>query len=174
MGDNRDARRRRPVRRLKHRLSLDAYRGEAAATFTVCAEGRLETFTNEHVVANILLALRRACGQHRCRILIYCFMPDHVHVALQGISPSSDIWKAMKLFKQLSGYWLSRNLPTVKWQGDFFDHILRDEHELARHLRYIAWNPVRRGLVSEWSEHPFTGSDLPDLPAILGDGKDPA
>ena len=73
----------------------------------------------------------------------------------------------MKLFKQLSGHWLARNLSGVKWQKDFYDHILREEDELMKHLRYIAENPVRRGLVAEWNEYPFTGSEVFDLQTVL-------
>ena len=80
----------------------------------------------------------------------------------------------MVMFKQLTGYWLARHLPGVRWQKDFFDRVLRDDDELVRQLRYVAENPVRRGLVRDWREYAFTGSDVYDLGALLSRDQDPA
>lgn len=33
------------------------------------------------------------------------------------------------------------------WQTRFWEHHIRDEHDLAAHLRYCWWNPVKHGLV---------------------------
>jgi len=62
--------------------------------------------------------------------MLYCFMPYHMHVALRGKTPSSDTWRAMVLFKQLSGHWLARNRTGFLWQGDFYDHVVRKEEDL--------------------------------------------
>jgi putative transposase len=162
------------MRRLKHRLATDVYRGEVAATFTSCIAGKSELFLGDDVVAFFLQSLRRASDGQRCRILIYCFMPEHLHVALQGSTPSSHLLKAIALVKQRTGYWLAHHRPGVRWQKGFFDHVLRDEEELLRHLRYIAENPVRRGLASDWRKYAFTGSDVYDLGTFLAGSKDPA
>jgi putative transposase len=34
----------------------------------------------------------------------------------------------------------------VDWQRDFFDHRLRDHHELEEKTSYILMNPVRKAL----------------------------
>jgi REP element-mobilizing transposase RayT len=158
-----EVRKRRPVRRLRHRLALETYRGEVTASFTACVAGKQDLFVSSDIVGIFRQALWRASDRYQCEVLIYCFMPDHLHVALHGRTPSSDLWKAMTLFKQVTGHWLARHLPRVQWQKDFFDHILREEDELVRQLRYIADNPVRRGLVTEWHAYPFTGSEVLDL-----------
>jgi REP element-mobilizing transposase RayT len=96
-------------------------------------------------------------------------MPDHVHLALRGTSPEADLWKAMSLFKQLSGYRLARRSAAFRWQKDYFDHVIRGEDELATQLGYIAHNPVRRGLASRVDAYPFTGSDVFDLGKLTED-----
>ena len=53
------------------------------------------------------------------------------------------------------------------WQKDFYDHIVRDEDETGRHIRYILNNPVKQGLVRHWKDYPFMGSTLLDLGALL-------
>jgi putative transposase len=44
------------------------------------------------------------------------------------------------------------------WQKRFWDHIIRDEEDLAQHLDYIHYNPVKHGLVTrpeEWQHSSF-------------------
>jgi REP-associated tyrosine transposase len=96
-------------------------------------------------------------------------MPEHLHVTLQGLDDASDAWAAMVKFKQLTGYWFSQNTPSVRWQGDFHDHIIRADEDFAAHVCYTAENPVRRGLVREWLRYPFTGAIGVDLESLLAD-----
>jgi len=35
------------------------------------------------------------------------------------------------------------------WQYRFWDHIVRDEDDLRRHLDYIHYNPVKHGMVTD-------------------------
>jgi REP element-mobilizing transposase RayT len=163
-----------PIRRRKHRLPRDAYRGEIAVSFTACINGRHELFVTQDVVATFRDALRRACSATGVQALIFVFMPDHLHTILQGLNSTSDLWRTMSLFKQFTGYWLARHKPGVTWQGDFYDYIVRDDGDLRKHLRYIVDNPVRRGLVQDWHVYPFQGSDLHDLHEFFDRGEGPA
>jgi putative transposase len=94
--------------------------------------------------------LKQAIEKHQVKNWAYVFMPDHLHFILEGESKDSDLWKAVVLFKQLAGFWLLRNQPEVKWQKDFYDHVLRRNEELKKHIYYILKNPVRQGLVANW------------------------
>jgi len=69
-------------------------------------------------------------------------MPDHLHAILAfgrepGMVTVVRNWK--KFVAARYG---------VRWQRDFFDHRLRDHHELEEKASYIMNNPVRRGLCS--------------------------
>ena len=48
---------------------------------------------------------------------------------------------------------------TIRWQGDFYDHVLRESErstdEFDAILAYIRGNPERAGLVRHWSEYPY-------------------
>ena len=35
------------------------------------------------------------------------------------------------------------------WQGRFWDHIIRDQDDMNRHIDYIHYNPVKHSLVSD-------------------------
>lgn len=46
----------------------------------------------------------------------------------------------------------------MKWQKDFYDHVLRTDEKIVVQVRYILDNPVRKGLVKMWEEYPFKGA----------------
>jgi putative transposase len=73
-----------------------------------------------------------------CRLCL--LMPDHLHAILAfprepGMQTVIANWKKFVAVKF-----------GVKWQRDFFDHRLRDHHELREKTSYILMNPVRKGL----------------------------
>jgi REP element-mobilizing transposase RayT len=73
-----------------------------------------------------------------CRLCL--LMPDHLHAIVAfprepGIKTVITNWKRFVAAKL-----------GVKWQRDFFDHRLRDHHELDEKTGYILMNPVRKGL----------------------------
>ena len=43
----------------------------------------------------------------------------------------------------------------VFWQSESYDHVVRDDRELERIIRYILGNPVKAGLVRDWHEWKF-------------------
>jgi hypothetical protein len=51
----------------------------------------------------------------------------------------------------------------IKWQKDYYDHILRKKENLNIHIKYILNNPVRAGLVDYWKQYPYKGSTLYNL-----------
>ena len=83
-----------------------------------------------------------------------------------GTDEHADTLNFIKMYKQKTGYWLSRNLND-RWQKDFYDHVIRKEENLISIARYILDNPVRKGLVARWDDYPFKGSIGFDLEDIL-------
>ena len=154
------------VREKPHRLPRAVYRGAITAAFTARIAGRQRPFPDPAVVGVASDLLRAAAEKHQCAVLIYCFIPDHVHLIVQGQSSAADLWQTMTAFKQQSGYWFGRHRPSVRWQKDFYDHVVRASEDLRAQVRYVADNPVRKGLAQEWQLYPFTGAigiDLADL-----------
>jgi putative transposase len=80
-------------------------------------------------------------------------MPDHFH-GLFGLGDSGKtLGEICGAFKSLSTrvYW--RWFKGKLWQRQFFDHIIRNDTDLAETLQYIELNPARDGLL-EW---PYVG-----------------
>ena len=42
------------------------------------------------------------------------------------------------------------------WQAESYDHIVRDEDELERIIKYVIYNPVKAGLVDRWEDWKHT------------------
>jgi putative transposase len=73
-----------------------------------------------------------------CRLCL--LMPDHLHGIIAfprepGMQVAITNWKKFVAAKF-----------GVRWQRDFFDHRLRNHHELEEKTAYILMNPVRKGL----------------------------
>ncbi len=156
------------VREQKHRLPREAYRGEVIAAFTLCLKDRYPGFQPRETVHILIEMLHRSCDEHRCIVLIYCFMPDHLHLILQGRSAEADLWRAVVQFKQRSGFWLAQK-QGCRWQKDFYDHVMRKDEDVKAQIKYVANNPVRKGLVAQWDEYSYTGAIGVDLREVLAD-----
>ena len=151
------------IREKHHRLSPEIYRGTRIVSFTACIKNRVPFFTTNDRFKNCEEMLLGTLRSFECGADVYLFMPDHVHLLLFGKTEKADALGAMKSFKQKSGFWLSRNHPSVHWQKDFYDHILRNDKAIEKHMLYILNNPLRKQLVEHWKDYPFKGSTVHNL-----------
>jgi len=151
----------------KHRLSLDCYRGRVRINFTLCIENKKAFFKDEAVINKFLEILKETLNKYDCKNIIYIFMPDHLHLILEGFSGEADLWKAIVLFKQKTGFWLSKNGNGIRWQKDFYDHVHRKDDNLRKHISYILDNPVRKKIVVNWKDYSFKGSLDFDIEKII-------
>ena len=81
---------------------------------------------------------------------IILLMPDHLHALVsfpweEGTGMSRVISKWKRYLARQAG---------ICWQRDYFDHRLRNEEDHAEKWAYLRENPVRAGLVSEFSLWP--------------------
>jgi putative transposase len=93
-------------------------------------------------------------------------LPDHLHAVWCLPAGDADFPLRWSLIK--SGF--SRGLPcaatpTVSktrkrergiWQRRYWEHTIRDDADLARHIDYIHFNPVKHGHVSKASDWPYS------------------
>lgn len=124
-------------------------------------------FADPAIIGEFAQMLRAAAERHFCLVLVYCFMPDHLHIVLKGRNEDAGLWKMVVGYKQQTGYWLQQNLPTVTWQKDFYDHVIRRSEDLVAQVRYVLDNPCRKGLVSQWQDYPFKGAMGCELEHVL-------
>lgn len=153
----------RPIREKLHRLHPDVYIGERPISFTLCIKDKKRFFTEHNQFKIFQEVLLNELRDFNCSAYVYMFMPDHAHMTLVGNNSDADMKKCLKMFKQKTGYWLSQNKLDIKWQKDYYDHILRSEENLDIHIKYILNNPVRAGMVNFWKQYPYKGSTVYDL-----------
>jgi putative transposase len=134
--------------RKRNRLDREIYTGPAAFAVTVVTWQRERTFIDPAVVSPYEKQLDDAAQANRFSLLAYCFMPDHLHLLVEG-SEGSDLPHFMKSFKQRSSFEYKQRFGTPLWQRSYHDHILRTDAEIEPQIAYIMNNPVEAGLGGE-------------------------
>ena len=117
------------IQEKKHRLPKEYYKGQVSVALTLCLKGnenKTSGFTDPIIVNVFTDILAKVVAKQDCIVTVYCFMPDHQHLIITGTKTSSDISKAIANYKQKTGYWMSANGSILRWQKDFYDHIIKE------------------------------------------------
>jgi len=147
-----------PFLRKNIRLSPGNYAGKRAYFVTVCCKNRRPVFRNAGAVSLALHILRELSIRHEFAVHAYCFMPDHAHLLVEGLSPTSNLLEFVARFKQQSAFAYRREFGGVLWQPKAYDHVLRRADAMEDVAWYIWLNPVRKGLSREAWDYRFSGS----------------
>lgn len=127
---------------------------------TVCTHNRQRHFAHGATVEATWLQFLQYSKREAFAILAYCFMPDHVHLLLEGQHPSANLRRFVRAAKQGAGYDFSKRSGTRLWQENYFDHTLRHDEATIEVVRYLLNNPVRAGLVESLDAYPHWGSGV--------------
>ena len=137
------------------------YVPDSIVFITQVVQDHKPVFKDESLIELLRATLRQVKELHPFAMLGYVFLPDHLHLLIKptGDSNFSQIMHSFKpnftkAYKQAAG--ITR--PTKLWQKRFWDHIIRDEVDLHRHLDYIHYNPVKHRWVTKpenWAHSSF-------------------
>ncbi|WP_448605398.1 REP-associated tyrosine transposase [Thermoflexus hugenholtzii] len=135
-------------------------------TFTVNQRRPLLTGALAQYFIEHLLQWQRESG---FALLAFVVMPDHVHL-LGILTEQSRLSDVVRRLKGRTGRALNRLLGQSGpfWQSAFYDHALRVQESVEAVARYIEENPVRRGLVVDPSEYPFSSANAVYAEQMLG------
>jgi putative transposase len=153
------------------RLPPDEYLGTAIAFVTICCEDRVPIFCDAKRCGVAIDSLRRTSTAMQFLVHAFCLMPDHVHFLVEGSSSGSHLVKFINQWKQQTGYLFRHELRKGFWQRRFYDHILRSGDGTEDVAWYIWMNPVRKGLVEEPQQYPFSGSFTTEWPRVNAPAK---
>ena len=100
------------------------------------------------------------------RILAYCLMPNHFHLALW---PREDgevsRWMHWLMTTQVRRYLGRYRSSGHVWQGRFKAFPIQEDEHLLSVMRYIERNPLRAGLVGRAEEWPWSSLRWVSAPA---------
>jgi putative transposase len=111
-------------------------------------------------------AFRTARQNHPFRTEAMVVLPEHLHVIWTLPEADSDFstrWalikarfsRAVEIHETRSDSRLRRRERGI-WQRRYFEHVIRDAEDLARHVDYIHWNPVKHGWVERVVDWPYS------------------
>ena len=99
-----------------------------------------------NMVADALLHGER--GRNFYQLRAWVIMPNHVHVLLLPKISLPVITRWLKGSTARQANLILGRTGEAFWQGESFDHRVRDEAELDRLVHYVEYNPVNAGLAA--------------------------
>ena len=143
------------------------YRGLYRYFLTFCTNERQRIFEDHTAVDIATEQILRAAEHEQFADLAHCFMPDHLHLLVEGLSDAADCLRFIKRAKQCSGFHYSKAFGGKLWQRYGFERVLRNDEQSLAVAKYILENPVRAGLVTRPEDYPFLGSQTYPVSEIL-------
>ena len=140
------------------RLDDFPYRGCYRYFITIRSHGFKHNLVNDEAVAKLIEILKSTAEHKDFLVWAYCFMPDHVHLLIEGKNSNADMKDFVALFKQKTSYWFKGIYGVQLWGANYYEHVLRNDEATRAVARYIIQNPVRKGLVEDCSNYPYSGS----------------
>lgn len=102
-------------------------------------------------LADIVAGALKFFDQQRYDLRAWVVMPNHVHVVVQP-RPPHPLSEILHTWKSFSAHKINENIPkkiVPFWQGESFDHLIRDDDDLHRCSHHTLMNPVNAGLCAE-------------------------
>jgi putative transposase len=126
---------------------------------TICAHMYQNRFQRDEVAELMVATLFKYRDVGEFELHEYVVMPDHIHV-LVSLPDGQPLSRIVQLIKGGFSHTLREHgiaMRTV-WQSGHHDRRVRDENEFAEMVEYVRQNPVRRGLVQEAEEYPYSSA----------------
>src|SRR3989338_6519738 len=115
-------------------------------------------------------AVRTVRDRQPFHIDAWVVLPDHLHCLWTlppGDADYSARWKLIKtrVTQQCGDRLMRDEYMTARrkekrqgslWQHRYWEHQIRDEHDFARHVDYVHWNPVKHGHVKCVADWPYS------------------
>jgi REP element-mobilizing transposase RayT len=159
--------------RKPHRLPLESYTsGDVDFFFTINAHQRLDRPFTRHLLAQAIVdALLWRKHHHEWLLFCYCLMPDHLHFIMRLPERDQYYYNAGARGRVSEGVldqvgefkrytttqvWWKQGGKGMLWHTSSYDHVLRKHESVEAAVRYVVNNPVRKGLVEDWHDYPYT------------------
>ena len=138
--------------------------------FTVVTYRRTKLFDSASARRYLKQAIRQTQSKRPFEMIALCLLPDHLHCVWKLPDDDADFstrWASIK--GSFSKQYLREHCNTIAatpsrqrkgevclWQRRFWEHQIRDENDLKKHVDYIHYNPVKHGLVECVEDWPWS------------------
>ncbi len=152
----------------KPRLPNFDYLGRHRYFITICTDQKQPLLEDSERVNAAIAVLAEKSHEHGFTVWGYCFIPDHLHLLLEGEREDADMQAFVRGFKQKTGYRYRSETTAARqlWQPGYYDRVLRRDEDLQEVLKYIFNNPVRKGLVGHYGDYRYLGSLALDVKTV--------
>jgi putative transposase len=126
---------------------------------TICAHMQRNLFQRQEVAELMVATFCKYRDAGEFELHEYVVMPNHVHL-LVSLNDHQELGRVIQLIKGGFSHSLREHgvvFPVV-WQQRYYDRRVRDANEFAEVSRYIRQNPVRKGLVENALDYPYSSA----------------
>ncbi len=133
--------------------------------FTLVSSKRCPILTTPALRTALRAAINIVRQSHSFQIDAWVLLPDHLHCIWTLPPDDADYSRRWSMIKRLTSQALQdaanplipaqRRKPGI-WQSRYWEHLIRDQRDLRRHLDYLHWNPVKHGHVIRVADWPFS------------------
>lgn len=138
--------------------------------FTVVTYRRQKILCDDVVRQALRGAIEKVRYSKPFRIDAWVLMPDHLHCVWTLPPEDGDFsgrWSLIKsmVSRAIGGQYCRPDLmgaskiahrESTIWQRRFWEHCIRDEDDMQRHIDYVHFNPVKHGLVRKVADWPHS------------------
>jgi putative transposase len=133
--------------------------------FTVNLQNRQLSLLTEHI-DRLRTAVRTIRNDRPFTVVASVILPEYLHMIWTLPAGDGDFSTRWRLIKSHFSAGLSTPNPRRPsqqrknekgiWQRRFYDHLIRDEDELAALIDYVHFNPVKHGRVDRPADWPYS------------------
>jgi REP element-mobilizing transposase RayT len=125
------------------------------------AHGRC--WLKQDAIARIVAEALSRFDCERYRLVAWCIMPNHVHAVVQPL-PGHGLPSILHTWKSYTAKEANKLLGRrgTFWQPEYYDHMIRDERDLAKAIEYVLMNPEMAGL-KDWKWKNSCGTGVPPV-----------
>ena len=122
--------------------------------FTVTLRDRRSDALVRHVAA-LRESWRRARTRIPHEVIAVVVLPEHLHAVIRMRDGAGDY---PALWREIKGFTTRTCLRGARspWQSRFWEHTLRDDDDLRRHVDYVHGNPLKHGWVERVRHWPHS------------------
>lgn len=145
-----------------------AHEGGATYFFTVVTFHRRPNLLQPEVLDALRGAFRKVRQAKPFKLDAVVILPDHLHTLWTLPPGDADFgarWGIIKRYvsKTTGASGVAAKTRSMEargelgfWQRRFWEHLIRDDDDYARHMDYIHFNPVKHGYVGSPADWPYS------------------